>query len=34
MARRLNVPASTLKSRFAAALRRLRESLRDLDEDE
>ena len=31
MARQLNVPASTLKSRFAAALRRLRESLRDLE---
>jgi RNA polymerase sigma-70 factor (ECF subfamily) len=29
MARRLNVPASTLKSRFAAALRRLRERLSD-----
>ncbi len=27
MARRLNVPASTLKSRFAAALKRLRERL-------
>jgi DNA-directed RNA polymerase specialized sigma24 family protein len=27
MSRRLKVPASTLKSRFAAALRRLREHL-------
>lgn len=33
MARRLNVPASTLKSRFAAALRRLRERLSDPPED-
>src|SRR5262249_48029908 len=32
MARRLNVPASTLKSRFAAALRRLGERLQDLDD--
>jgi len=32
MARQLGVPASTLKSRFAAALHRLRESLRDLDD--
>ena len=32
MARQLGVPASTLKSRFSAALRRLRESLRDLDD--
>lgn len=30
MARRLKVPASTLKSRFAAALRKLRDRLRDL----
>src|SRR5262245_10736412 len=29
MARRLNVPASTLKSRFAAALRRLRKHLKE-----
>ena len=34
IARQLGVPASTLKSRFAAALRRLRESLRDLDDQE
>jgi RNA polymerase sigma-70 factor, ECF subfamily len=32
MSRRLNVPASTLKSRFAAALRRLRERLKELGE--
>jgi RNA polymerase sigma-70 factor (ECF subfamily) len=33
MSRHLNVPASTLKSRFAAALRRLREALHDLDDE-
>ena len=32
MARQLGIPATTLKSRFAAALRRLRESLRDLND--
>ena len=32
MARQLKVPASTLKSRFAVALRRLRERLSDLDD--
>jgi RNA polymerase sigma-70 factor (ECF subfamily) len=33
MSRLLGVPASTLKSRFAAALTRLRDQLRDLEEE-